>query len=376
MDVPLSLERPHTPGACNREHPSCSSHHLRTREQLAARMLVPLAVAADTYNVPCRSVVLGNAPLEVPFKARAGVQPLCFAVPELEGGRFTVSARAARLGDEPDSHICLGSRWSDDGRSTPARTDCANGAEFASVSRTTDTTRLCTVLPFDDSAVSSDLEIIVTVAVSRPGGAHSSPASERPLRAARGDYCAIERSNLLVRCELPAAELCPHAATDIDVMNCLSSAATGPERRLIDAGCEYAMREWSDCIYGPRLLVPMEIASFLLLAAASTILVCAIVRCCCRFLCFRIRTRRELNGSRAESLVDPESDGEADEETAAEVGLEPLQASSAPIRNGGGSSIKAAREADTLEAEAAEDDEALPTYSDVVDGATVRPRDA
>jgi hypothetical protein len=195
------------------------------------------------------------------------------------------------------------------------------------------------------------------------------------LKAARGGYCAIERSNLLVRCEQPAAELCPHAATDIDVMNCLSSAATGPDRRLIDAGCEYAMREWSDCIYGPRLLVPMEIASFLLLAAASAILLCAIVRCCCRFLCSRTGTRRELNGSRAESLVDPESDGEADEEMAAEVGLEPLQASSAPIRNGG-SPTKAAREADTQEAEAAEDDEALPTYSDVVDGATVRPRDA
>jgi hypothetical protein len=339
-------------------------------------MLVPLAVAAYAYSVPCRSVDLGNAPLEVPFKARAGAQPLCFVVPQVGGGTFTVSARAARPADEPDSHICLASRWSDDGRSTPSRTSCANGAEFASMSRPTDVTRYFTVLPFDDAAASPVLDIIVIVAVSRSGSAPSSPASERHLGLAHGGYCAIQRSNLLVRCEEPAAELCPHAATDIDVMNCLSSAATGPERRLIDAGCEYAMREWSDCIYGPRLLVPMEIASFLLLAAASAILLCAIVRCCWRFLCRRTSTRRELNGSRAESLVDPESDGEGDEETATEVGLEPLQASSASTRTGG-PSVKAAREVVTQEAEAAEDDdEALPTYSDVVDGATVRPREA
>jgi len=333
-------------------------------------MLLPLALAAYAFSTPCRSIGTVNltGALEVPVTITRGTDPLCFAVPaQLEGGTFTVSARAAAT---RPSRLCLTPRWTNGDHSTVQRTVC--GQNPSVVSRVEDAGQVFSVMPYDASGGISGLQVILTVAFTS-----ATESNSHGIRG--GSFCEIQRSNLLYRCERPATELCPHATTDIEVMSCLSTAATGRERRLIDAGCEYAMRGWSDCIYGPHLLVPMEVASFLLLAAASCILLCAVVRCCCRFLCFRSIVRRELHGSRAESLVDADSDAEADEEmgmSGAEVGLAPLRAPSAADRRGGGGAVaKAAGEAQTAEDEAGEEDDALPTYSDAVDGATVLPRD-
>ena len=42
------------------------------------------------------------------------------------------------------------------------------------------------------------------------------------------------------------------------------------------------MHQYSKCLMGPQLFLPMEIASIMLLATASAVLLCTLVRCCCR----------------------------------------------------------------------------------------------
>mmetsp|Transcript_9417 Transcript_9417/g.28655 ORF Transcript_9417/g.28655 Transcript_9417/m.28655 type:complete len:336 (-) Transcript_9417:239-1246(-) len=328
-------------------------------------MLATLAAAA-AYTLPCRPLRLGERPVELAATAAPSSQPLCVAVDATAGGILSIQLRPAIQSHLVASRLCFSTRWSD-GAQEAAASSCADTAGFASWSGPADAGRVYHVLPFLESETDPEIDVIFTAAITRPKAALSAATARNP--GLPNGYCAIQRSNLLLRCERPAAVLCPHAETDIDVMNCLSNAATSTERGLINAGCEYAMREWSDCIYGPRLLVPMEIASFLLLAAASVILFCAVVRCCCR-LCNRTLPRRELHGSRAESLVDPDSDREADDDTLGEIGLEPLQAAPDPAGSGGGAT-KMFREAETHASDAGDDDEALPTYSDVVDGAVV-----
>ena len=67
----------------------------------------------------------------------------------------------------------------------------------------------------------------------------------------------------------------------------------------------------------------MEVASLLLLATASLVLLGAMVRCCCRYLYIRTMARRIIDDELAEDL-DPSqlSDEEVD------IGLAPLHANS------------------------------------------------
>lgn len=49
--------------------------------------------------------------------------------------------------------------------------------------------------------------------------------------------------------------------------------------------CRISMHELSKCLLTPHLFLPMEILSVIMLATASIVLFCTILRCCCRQFC-------------------------------------------------------------------------------------------
>lgn len=303
--------------------------------------------------------------VSLPFSYEAGgASWLRLYVPAVENGVLALSASGQRV-------VCLVSHWTDGrgGPPSPAQDHCSTGVEARS--ERTDTSRLYFLMAYNNATLPSGNTFTITASVRLPGA--SSPPRNPPI--ASNGYCAMELSNLGVRCGREAVELCPRA-TDMELMQCLSAAAEGRgrERSVISPPCAYAMSDLSDCVYGPRMLMPMEIASFLLLVTASSILFCAILRCCCRFVCSPPPAeRREAHGSRAESLIDTDSDREAAEEPPAEMSLVHLRAPSAGSSRAAAAaqaSHKAGSQA-PLE-EAVEDD--VPAYADVVDGAMLAPR--
>ena len=152
----------------------------------------------------------------------------------------------------------------------------------------------------------------------------------------------------------------------------------------LEPACRDALRNLVECLMAPRVLLPMEIASVMLLATASFTLLCTILRCCCR------RLRGVSGSTSAPSLALEEpfelSDAEDDEDTHAAGG-----AASAVTSGGGGAGGGAAAPTDgrraggrgydapkkpTQPSEAEPDnDDDLPAYTQVVEGGalTVQP---
>lgn len=183
-----------------------------------------------------------------------------------------------------------------------------------------------------------------------------------PTASAADDACAVERDAFLSRCGEQGEELCPAAATDLDLLKCLSTVASRT-RGEVGENCEVAMSRFSDCLYGPRLLLPMELASVLLLAAASGVLFCSVLRCCLRHLW--LRPVSGLHSARAAEAMLDQGDSEAEEEEephATEVGLEPLRIANATASG---------KAAPAGAAAPAAEDELLPAYTDVVAGAAL-----
>lgn len=78
--------------------------------------------------------------------------------------------------------------------------------------------------------------------------------------------------------------VCRNTAGDQNILHCLID-----HRNEVEPTCEELIRElenspWSR-VCTQHLLVPMEIASMLLLATASIVLLCTLLRCCCRYVC-------------------------------------------------------------------------------------------
>ena len=128
----------------------------------------------------------------------------------------------------------------------------------------------------------------------------------------------------------------------------------------------------------------MELASVLLLAAASGVLFCSVLRCCLRHLWLRprrstrdggvcidtravtrLRPVSGLHSARAAEAMLDQGDSEAEEEEephATEVGLEPLRIANATASG---------KAAPAGAAAPAAEDELLPAYTDVVAGAAL-----
>ena len=134
------------------------------------------------------------------------------------------------------------------------------------------------------------------------------------------------------------------------------------------------MHQYSKCVMGPQLFLPMEIASIMLLATASAVLLCTLVRCCCRHFLMPMPS-----SSTAEITLDEQAElSDASDDEAHRTARQPsatagqttasstTTASSAavatmtqPASSGkrGGASSRA------MAAVVADDDEDLPAYS-------------
>jgi hypothetical protein len=136
-------------------------------------------------------------------------------------------------------------------------------------------------------------------------------------------------------------------ATDClaDAINCLLDH----QDLLQEEDCLEAVTEMSQCIKGAwDLLGPMVIAAYLLLATASVVLLCTMLRCCCRCVC----------ATPMASLQDESTQSDDD------AGTEDDDFIVTPLPSG-------VKQEKTQEEE---DENALPGYSEVVEGATVLPR--
>ena len=100
------------------------------------------------------------------------------------------------------------------------------------------------------------------------------------------------------------------------------SEAIAPRAEFCDPGLRVTTLAFAICALcamvllflmraGPQLLVPMEIASFLLLATASVVLLCTLLRCCCRYVCAPTQNDDASETSGAAELEEVHDDEEA-----------------------------------------------------------------
>ena len=166
--------------------------------------------------------------------------------------------------------------------------------------------------------------------------------------------CAEQEDEVALLCQADVRvlqQLLPHECwathCEADMVSCL----IGHQGLLREPKCAQAVRTLSSCSKGAwDLLGPMVIAAYLLLATASVVLLCTMLRCCCRCLC----TATGL-ASLQEDLTQSDED---------EAGTEDDELGSVtPLPLG-------VKQQKTLTQEE-EEENALPGYSEVVEGATI-----
>ena len=134
------------------------------------------------------------------------------------------------------------------------------------------------------------------------------------------------------------------------------------------------MHQYSKCLMGPQLFLPMEIASIMLLATASAVLLCTLVRCCCRHFLMPMPS-----SSTAEITLDEQgelSDASDDEahrtarqasatagQTTASSTTTASSAAVATMTQPASSGKRGAASSRAMAAVVADDDEDLPAYS-------------
>eukprot|EP00325_Prymnesiales_sp_UTEX-LB-985_P009007 CAMPEP_0174714238 /NCGR_PEP_ID=MMETSP1094-20130205/17384_1 /TAXON_ID=156173 /ORGANISM="Chrysochromulina brevifilum, Strain UTEX LB 985" /LENGTH=291 /DNA_ID=CAMNT_0015913559 /DNA_START=69 /DNA_END=941 /DNA_ORIENTATION=+ len=150
-------------------------------------------------------------------------------------------------------------------------------------------------------------------AISSPEGAPAPPSPIKPggCPPPSGDEesCQTEEIDALGMCG--NSPFFPEACRDMcaeEELQCLVKH----QDALDDPDCRLALRMWQECNLGPHLLLPMEIASVMLLATASFTLLCTVLRCCFR----RLRGAAARTSAPSLSLEEPFdlSDVEEDEE--------------------------------------------------------------
>ena len=214
-------------------------------------------------------------------------------------------------------------------------------------------------------------------------GAGAPPSPPTPPRR-----CGDEWDALISSCAADLEQFCPEWRTEEDVLECLHlhdrslsdgcivrAAPPPPSTRRAPARARPLARlapsprsshplpppasapqksanPLMRCLEDPSsLLMPMEVASYLLLATASFVLLCTLVRCCCRCL-------------RAASRFHDEEEG-ADDDGASTEDDEPIVT---PLPAG----VKFHEPPEGGDDDdGAKDDDDLPAYTEVVDGASL-----
>lgn len=166
--------------------------------------------------------------------------------------------------------------------------------------------------------------------------------------------CAEQEDAAALLCQADVSalqQLLPHECWATHCEAEMTSCLVGHQALLRDAKCAQAVRALSACTKGAwDLLGPMVIAAYLLLATASIVLLCTVLRCCVRCLC----TATGL-ASLQEDLAPSDEDESGTEDD--EVG------SVTPLPSG----VKQQKALTQEE----EEENALPGYSEVVEGASI-----
>jgi hypothetical protein len=161
--------------------------------------------------------------------------------------------------------------------------------------------------------------------------------------------CSAQEEEVLMVCQDDMRALqtllpqeCWNTNCEVDAINCLRSH----KDHLAFPKCVDAVSSIDACMNGAwDLLGPMVIAAYLLLATASVVLLCTMLRCCCRCVCSTPLASQGDGGTQSED----------------EAGLEDDEFSVLPLPSG----VK------QKESQEEEDENALPGYSDVVEGASL-----
>lgn len=169
--------------------------------------------------------------------------------------------------------------------------------------------------------------------------------------------------------ELNTLALC---AKDADEVGCDVTSADAEIKCLLKRQdhlherCLSALRMYDECLNQPHLLLPMEIASAMLLVTASFTLLCTVLRCCCRKFCSTPGVRVTQP---AVSLEQPTelSDTSEDEDPAgaANTGASTRGASASSKAVGAASS--GSHKISTPSVEDGDQDDQLPAYTQVVE---------
>lgn len=190
------------------------------------------------------------------------------------------------------------------------------------------------------------------LAVAAAGGAASPPRSCPP---PTDDRCATEEAHAIAMCSNDTAKLhrlgyCPNIDCPADVISCLRFAWEQEFPVPLSPGqCVEAMKDTELCYKGVGgLLFPMMVAAYLLLATASVVLLCTMLRCCCRCIC-----SAPLHSHHDDERLSEDEGTDADEEYTV-----------TPLPSG----VK------QVAKEEEEDENELPAYAEVVEGAAVLPR--
>jgi len=283
-------------------------------------------------------------------------QVLCLEATHDKGASATIEAEVLDVSLK-GSRICLSAEYRTTSTSAASFlsskpmvrqvNECGTGRVLLSVPQ--EVNGLLTVLPSLGDATAGT-RIVVVARVQSGGALYATtpavgPPPAAPQQPTSGSYCLLQESRFVSACHDDMMRLCPDAPNTEAVMKCVDE-----NREEASQTCLDSMHEFSECLYGPRLLVPMQIASFLLLATASVVLLCTLLRCCCRYVRLSSGSLAQLDGA-AEEVEHSEDD---DEPTVT------------PLPTGVKRSEGPSRCCETQM-----DEDVPPTYTEVVEGAAV-----
>lgn len=167
-----------------------------------------------------------------------------------------------------------------------------------------------------------------------------------PLHHECNDVMSNPLGYVLEQCEPDFEKFCKdvNRHDETEMLNCLEL-----NEPLESQHCQEAMGYYDMC-HRPPMLVPMTIASILLLATASMVLLCTLLRCCCRYICVMpVHPADDASTIHDEDLSDEDD----------------MVGSVTPLPSG-------VKMVETPQSEPAhEEDDDLPAYTEVVQGASI-----
>jgi len=313
-------------------------------------MLFALATLAAGW--PCPELKLGSG-----IKASVAVEAVCLLSETLpEGHVIEVSADSG----QPGTRLCLQVEAFAPPNAPPSpvleQQSCgAHGSGRVALRLgQPSTSHTYVIMPRTSSGgIPSNIYIRATE-ITRAGTAADTPPLAAPSPSSTASppsppffppgVCTQYESDTLTYCEEETSEYCAGAESASAIFTCLEQ-----HKSYLGGACEEMLRRLDECLLEPHLLVPMAIASMLLLATASIVLLCTLLRCCRRYVCaVPIYHHDDASTVHDEEMLDDDELG-----------------SVTPLPSG----VKM-METPQQEPSADEEDE-LPAYTDVVQGASI-----